>query len=173
MKRRFMLLSLLLLATACQRNSYSTFSNKYRVFFSCETYVAPFNQLTTPGRFLSVRKTEGKLYWVDSDGNSDNIELSAKQNGSYVMGLAGLIIGTPTFNNDDMSIWAYDLGCPECDGPNTRLKFDLQGVATCPKCAGTWNLNANGSPINSDGKQNRPLYRYPTSFNNGILTVSN
>lgn len=173
MKRNILLILSLLLAGACERNNYSTFSNKYKVFFSCETAASPYNQLTTPGRFLSVRKGEGKLLITDSDGNKYEEPLSAAQNGSFLFGLAGLIIGTPTFNNDNMSIWAYDLGCPECDSPGTRLKFDLQGAATCSKCEGSWNLNANGTPVNTDGKQNRPLYRYPTSFNNGILTVSN
>jgi hypothetical protein len=174
MKRGLILFSLLLLATsACDRNSYSRFSTRYRVFFSCETALSPYNQLTTPGRFLSVRKSEGKLTLTDSDGHKYEETLSAVKNASFIMGLSGLIIGTPTFNNDNMSIWAYDLGCPECESPNTRLKFDLQGSASCSKCGGSWNLNADGIPINSDGKQNRPLYRYPTSFNNGVLTVSN
>ena len=173
MKRGFILLSLLFLTTTCQKNSYSKFSTKYRVLFSHEISVSPYNQLTTPGRFLSVRKIEGKLTITDSDGNKYDETLSAVQNSSYIMGLGGLILGTPTFNNDDMSIWAYDLGCPECDAPNTRLKFDLQGTASCSKCGGSWNLNADGTPINTDGEQHRPLYRYPTSFNSGTLTVSN
>ena len=137
MKRGFVLLTLMLLATACERNSYSTFSTKYRVFFSCETSYSPYNQLTTPGRFLAVKKTEGKLIITDSNGDKYEETLSAIKNSSFIMGLGGLIIGTPTFNNDDMSIWAYDLGCPECEAPNTRLKFDLQGSATCSKCGGT------------------------------------
>ena len=173
MKRGLALLSLLLLATACEKNSYSTFSTKYRVYFSCETSVSPYNQLTTPGRFLSVRKNEGKLSMTDSDGNKYEEALSEIKNGTFILGLGGLIIGTPTFNNDNMSIWAYDLGCPECDAPTTRLKFNLEGIASCSKCQGSWNLNADGTPVNTDGEQHRPLYRYPTSFNNGILTVSN
>ena len=107
---------------------------------------------------------------VDSDGKKYEMELTAVQNSSFIMGLAGLIIGTPTFNNDDMSVWAYDLGCPECNSPSTRLKFDLQGTATCPKCESSWNLNSSGYPVS--GKA-RPLYRYPVSLNNGVLTVSN
>ena len=173
MKRGFIILSLLLLATSCERNSYATFSSKYKVFFSCETSVAPYNQLNTPGRFLSVRKTEGKLVITDSDGQKFEETLSEVKNSSFLMGLSGLIIGTPTFNNDNMSIWAYDLGCPECDAPTTRLKFDLKGTASCSKCNGAWNLNADGSCVNTDGKQHRPLYRYPTTFNNGLFTVSN
>jgi hypothetical protein len=173
MKRGVILLSLLLLATGCEKNSYSKFSTKYKVFFSCETSISPYNQLSTPGRFLSVRKTEGKLIMTDSDGQKYEETLSAIKNSSFIMGLGGLILGTPTFNNDDMSIWAYDLGCPECEAPGTRLKFDLKGTATCSKCKGSWNLNIDGMSVTEDGEQHRPLYRYPTSFSNGILTVSN
>lgn len=169
MKRGFVLLSLLLLATACEKNNYSTYSTKHKVFFSCDIMLSPFNQ-TTPGRFLSVRKKDGKLHMVDSDGNKYDQELTAIQDGSFILGLAGLIIGTPILDNYDQSVWAYDLGCPECNSPATRLKFDLQGTASCSKCEGTWDLNNHG--FATDGKS-RPLYRYPTSMNNGILTVSN
>lgn len=170
MKRGFILFSLLLLATACEKNSYSTFSTRNKVFFSCETFQSPYNQLSTPGRFLSIRRGDGKLIITDSDGNKYEEPLTAVQSGSFIFGLGGLILGTPTFNNDNMSIWAYDLGCPECDSPGTRLKFDLTGNASCSKCGGTWSLNTSGFPTDD---KSRPLYRYPTSFNNGILTVSN
>ena len=173
MKRDILLILALLLSMACQNNSYNTYSRKYRVFYNCDISQSPFNQLTTPGRFLSVRRNNGRLYLTDSDGHKYDMELSAIQDGAFIMGLGGLILGTPTFNNDDMSIWAYDLGCPECDNNSARLKFDLQGIAKCPKCNGVWNLNSSGTPVNTDGNKLRPLYRYPASLNNGILTVSN
>lgn len=164
---------MLLLATSCERSSYTKYSTRHKVFFSCETSMSPYNQITTPGRFLSVRKSEGKLVMYDSDGKKYDETLSEVKNTSFIMGLAGLIIGTPTFNNDDMSIWAYDLGCPECESPSVRLKFSLEGKASCSKCGGEWNLNADGSCINTDGSQHRPLFRYPTTYNNGIFTVQN
>ena len=170
MKRGILLVLALLLSMACQRNSYNTYSRKYRVFYSCEISQSPFNQLTTPGRFLSVRRNNNRLYLTDSDGHKYDMELSAIQDGAFMMGLGGLILGTPTFNNDDMSIWAYDLGCPECNSAGTRLKFDLAGNATCSKCGGSWSLNASGFPTDD---KSRTLYRYPTTFNNGILTVAN
>ena len=173
MKRGVIILSLLLIATSCERNSYSKFSSRHKVFFSCETSASPYNQLTTPGRFLSVRKSEGKLIIADSDGNKYDEPLTEVKNKSFIMGLSGLIIGTPTFNNDDISIWAYDLGCPECESPGIRLKFNLEGKASCSNCGGEWNLNADGSCINTDGTKHRPLFRYPTTYNNGILTVQN
>ena len=173
MKRALILLLILFLPTGCQKNSYSTFSRKYRVWYSCNIMDSPFKQISTPGRFVAIRKAGNTLKTVDSDGNKTEIVLSAVQNSSYIMGLAGIIIGTPLFNNDDNSVWAYDLGCPECDNSQTRLTFDLQGKASCSKCGGEWNLNSNGIPVNTDGRENRPLYRYPTSLNNSILTVSN
>ena len=171
MKRSVLLLLSLILSASCEKgDSYSTYSQKYRVFFSCETSVSPYNQITTPGRFISVRKNQGKLYLADSDGNRFDMELTAIQNGHFAFGLAGLIIGTPTFNNDNMSVWAYDLGCPECNSPTTRLKFDLHGTATCPKCERSWSLNSGGYPVSD---KSRPLYRYPVTLNSGLLTVAN
>lgn len=169
MKRAFILLFLFLMATACQKNSYKTYSNKYSVLFSCNLQDAPFNQISSQGRFISVRKTGNTLKTVDSDGNTNTIELAANQN--YLLGLAGLILGTPTFNNDDMSIWAYDLGCPVCENSMTRLTFDVKGEATCSKCGGAWNLNASGFPLNQEGS--RPLFRYPVLRSGNTITVSN
>lgn len=173
MKRTVVLLCWLILTVCCQTKSYKTFTTKYRVFFGCNIADAPFNQITTPGRFVSVRISNGSMICVDSDGHKTGIELTASQNLSFIMGLGGLIIGTPTFNNDDLSIWAYDLGCPECDQAGRRLVFDLQGIASCSSCNGQWNMNSSGISVNTDGKERRPLYRYPTMFSNGYLTVSN
>ncbi len=171
MKRSVITLFAMLAAVSCSKTeSYSTFSTRNRVFFCYEIFQSPFNQVTTPARFLSVRKSEGKLHMVDSDGRKYDMELSAVQNSSFLMGLAGLIIGTPTFNNDDMSVWAYDLGCPECNNPSIRLKFNLEGTASCSECEKSWSLNSSGFPVS--GKA-RPLYRYPVTLNNGVLTVSN
>ena len=87
-----------------------------------------------------------------------------------MLGLGGLIIGTPVFDND---IRAYDLACPECDESKTTLKVSFKGYATCSKCGGQWDLNTDGTCINTDGKERRPLYRYPTSYINGVFKVSN
>ena len=174
MKRGLILLSLLLLASSCEKNSYSRFSTKYKVNFHCDVTIYPYNGVTTYGRFLTVRKSEGMLLIVDSDGKDFKQPLADDDNRYFFLGLSGLIIGTPTFNNDDISVWAYDLGCPECDAPIVRLKIDrLERTASCSKCKGKWNLDADGTPINDDGKERRPLYRYPTSQHGSNLIVSN
>lgn len=173
MKRGLLLLSLLFIATSCEKKGYSKFSTRYKVYYTCETGVSPFNQLTTPGRFLSVRKSGALLIITDADGESRKEPLSDSNNRTFMFGLSGLIIGTPTFNNDFSEIFAYDLGCPECDAANKRLKFDITGTATCSECGGSWNLNADGTPVNTDGRKLPPLYRYPTKYTNGLLKVSN
>ena len=174
MKRGLIVLSLLLLTGSCQKESYSRFSTKHKVFFGCNISVYPYNGIVTPGRFMTVRKSEGVLVIVDSDGKDFREPLTANDNATFIMGLSGLILGTPIFNNDGFTVWAYDLGCPECDAPTVRLKVDLQeGSASCSKCGGSWNLNVDGNPVNDDGVERRPLYRYPTSLSGNLLTVSN
>ena len=102
MKRPVLILLSLLLSLSC--DSYKKYSDKYRALFSCDISQSPFNQLTTPGRFLSVRKSDGKLTIVDIDGKKYDEPLSAVQNGSFILGLSGLIIGTPLFNDEVSSV---------------------------------------------------------------------
>ena len=91
----------MLAAVSCSKTeSYSTFSTRNRVFFCYEIFQSPFNQVTTPARFLSVRKSEGKLHMVDSDGRKYDMELSAIQNSS------------PTAVNPDF-VKAYNAHFPE------------------------------------------------------------
>lgn len=171
MKRLFLILATLLSLAGCEQNSYSKFSNKYKVFFLCNTMEAPFNQLNTPGWFLTVRLLpDGRLSITDCEGHKTERELSQKETNVYILGLGGLIVGKPTFNNDNMEVWAYDLGCPECDNERYRLSIDRNGNAKCAKCGGTWNLNSSGFPTDGDS---RPLYRYPVKTGISSITVQN
>lgn len=172
MKRAAVLLFAILATAGCQKNSYSTFSRKYHVLFSCDTNVSPYNILSTPGQFLSVTQSlkTGNLIITDSNGKKYNQTLSESQTRQYSLGLGGLILGRPLFGDDQQSLWAFDLGCPECDQVDVTLTFDIHGTATCSKCNAQWSLNSGGFPVSGSGKT---LYRYPTLFSNGMLTVSN
>ena len=138
--------------------------------YICDISIAPFNQVTTPERFISVRNHNSQLFIIDSDGNQYTHDLTSVQQEGFKFGLAGFIIGTPTFNNDDLSVWAYDLACPECD-QISRLSFDSNGIATCSKCENTWNLNNSG--IATSLNTEKRLTRYRTIWDNGILNVCN
>ncbi len=159
------------LFNACSKDSYPVFSTKYRVQFSCDMGTPPFNQVAdTPGRFITVRRGPGKLTITDPDGNITDVELTRQQDMTFQMGLAGLILGKPTFNNENNEVWAYDLGCPQCDVESYRLSVSVFGTATCPHCHSSWNLNSGGFPTTGGA---RTLYRYPTSTFGQSLTVSN
>lgn len=138
--------------------------------YTCDISIPPFNQITTPGRFVSVRKLDSQLFIIDSDGYQYTQDLTSVQQEGFKFGLAGFIIGTPTFNNDDMSVWAYDLACPECT-QISRLSFDNNGIATCSECENTWDLNNSG--IGTSLNTKKSLTRYRALFDNGIINVCN
>lgn len=167
-------LALAMLLTAGCENSYSTMSVKYQVRFTCRTDIAPFNQLSTPGRFLSVRMLpDGNLSVTDPDGNEIIRPLSQKESSSFTLGLGGLIIGNPLFEPDASSLYAFDLACPECDRQQYRLTVDLSGSAKCTKCGNIWSLNNGGYPVETTSSKVRTLYRYPVKVSGNSLTVSN
>lgn len=173
MKKALFLAFALLLSAGCE-NSYSTMSVKYRVLFTCRTDITPFNQLSTPGRFLSVRMLpDGSLSVTDPDGNETSRPLTQKESYSFTLGLGGLIIGKPLFDMDASSVYAFDLACPECDQLQYLLKVDLSGNAKCTKCGNTWSLNNGGYPVETTSAKVRTLYRYPVKASGSSLTVSN
>ena len=90
------------------------------------------------------------------------------QNRVFQFGLAGIIVGRPYFGEGEM--YAYDLGCPQCDRSSSRLIVDTGGMATCGKCSSRYDLNNGG--VAYDGNS-RPLYRYQTTLNGNFLMVHN
>ena len=173
MKKTLFLAFALILSVGCE-NSYSTMSVKYRVRFTCRMDTAPFNQLSTPGHFLSVRiLPDGSLSVTDPDGNENKRPLTQKESSSFILGLGGLIIGKPLFDTNVSSYYAFDLGCPECDQQQYRLRIDLSGNAICAKCGNTWSLNNGGFPVDTSSGKVRTLYRYPVKTSGSSITVSN
>ena len=173
MKKALSLAFALLLSAGCE-NSYSTMSVKYRVRFTCRTDIVPFNQLSTPGRFLPVRMLpDGSLSVTDPEGNENIRPLTQKESSSFTLGLGGLIIGKPLFDTDASSVYAFDLACPECDLQQYRLKTDLSGNARCTKCGNIWSLNNGGYPVETTSGKVRTLYRYPVKASGNSLTISN
>lgn len=169
MKRRLLICVTILIVYACTR-PYQIYSNKYPVFFSCDITQSPFNSLNTLGYFLAVRPTATQTgYRVTlPDGIGHDFLYTEIQSRVFRFGLAGLIIGRPYFANNE--IYAYDWGCPECDRSSTRLQIDIHGVATCPKCYNSYDLNNEG--ISKSGSTH-PLYRYHTTMNGNSLMIHN
>jgi nitrite reductase/ring-hydroxylating ferredoxin subunit len=93
--------------------------------------------------------------------------LTEVQSRVFSFGLAGIIIGSPWYG--DGQIYAYDLGCPQCDLPSARLTVNTTPYAKCAKCGASYELNNHGYATNGG----HPLYRYPISLNGNMLMVHN
>ena len=159
----------ILMGVACSR-SYEVFSGKYPVSFSCDISKSPFNKVQTSGYFLAVHPTPTRDgYKVrEPDGHEHTIPYTEVHSRVFSFGLAGLIIGKPYFGDGDY--YAYDLGCPSCDLPSTRLTVSMEGTATCAKCGTSYDLNNSG--VATTGTS-RPLYRYRASLGGNTLMVHN
>lgn len=167
--KAILLLLVVLVAVACSR-SYEVFSNKYPVSFSCDISQSPFNKLQTSGYFLTVRSTPTKNgYKVrEPDGSEHTFPYTEVQSRLFRFGLGGLIIGKPYFGEGEY--YAYDLACPQCDRASYVLSVGANGIATCSRCATSYDLNNSGVPKTGDS---RPLYRYRTTLNGTMLMMHN
>ncbi len=152
---------------------YSIYSEKYPVNFSFDTSITPYNQVFGMGIFITVRLSGSNIIVTDSEGKEQKLQLTELDSRTFRMGLGGLIIGTPSLNNDNISIWAYDFACPICNLAKYRLKIDFSGIASCSNCATKFDLNNSGFVISSSAKNPRPLYRYPVFINGKVVTVLN
>ena len=114
MTRRLLLLLATLALGACTQ-SYTVFSDKYFVSFSCDMSAVPFNSLHTLGHFLAVRpKTTKDGYRVKSpDGTERDYPYTEVQSRVFSFGLAGLIIGQPYFEE---GIYALTSAVPSVTG---------------------------------------------------------
>ena len=157
MKKTIALLTLILLTTtSCDTESPTS---GYQVYFKCDMAFHPFNQITSYGQFITIKRKSSKSYEVtDANGHTTIHNLTDPELSSpYFYGLGGLIIGTPSMA--DGNIWIYDWACPACETARYSLDIahDGTGFATCPKCANVYDLNSGGIPIKG---KSRTLWRY-------------
>lgn len=167
MKKYIYTCIILFVFQACT-HTYSIFSTKYPVSFSCDVTQSPFTSLETWGYFLAVRQTPIKDGYMVKlpDGTERNYPYTEIQNRIFEFGLGGIIIGRPYFGEGE--IFAYDWACPLCERSSVRLSLGNDGMATCRKCGHEYDLNNGGTPKSGDS---RPLYRYRTTLNGNILMI--
>lgn len=167
MKKILTLLITALTALSCDTESpYSGYS----VFFTCDASFHPFNQASSYGQFITIRRKSSTSYEVtDAQGTKHTHNLTeAEARQKFYYGLGGLIIGTPSM--EDGQIWAYDLACPNCEMARYRLQTDHIGRASCNNCGSIYDLNCGGIPI--EGKS-RILWRYRVHTAGTFITVQN
>ncbi len=168
MKRIFTLFILMMAMTIVSCEVESSASG-YQVYFTCDMAYYPFDQISSFGQFITVKRNNNKSYGVtDANGYKTNINLTEIElRTPYFYGLGGLIIGTPSMC--DGNIWVYDWACPACETARYRLEVarDGTGLATCHNCGNIYDLNSGGIPIK--GKSRR-LWKY-NYFTNGTTIV--
>ena len=172
MKRAFFILFILstTILTGCEDESpYSG----YRVNFSFDSTIHPYNQARSHGQFICIRKgaNGGQYRLTDALGNETtvNIPQIQLQQSPFYYGLGGLIIGTPM--SMDGNLWAFDWACPNCDLASKRVKIDRElGHATCPECGVKFDLNSGGIAI--EGKS-RPMWHYRIFGPDNGLVIQN
>ncbi len=170
---RYIALAVCLLSLQSCKNSFAIFSGKYPVRYRCDVSVPPYNTATSLGVFLSVRQSGASLVVTDNDGVESRYPMTQMESKDFILGLGGLILGTPALDNPDCVIYAYDLACPVCERASTRVTFSNTGEARCPSCHTVFDLNNNGFVIASDRDDTRPLFRYPVSRMGMQVIVSN
>lgn len=149
-------LMLCLWATACG-DVYNSGSS-YKVNFGCNVSFSPYNVAQSMGQFISIRKNgSSKLLITKMDGSTHTQTLTEAKLLSTYLGLGGLILGTPTLNNDNLGLVCYDLACPECNLESARVQFDDKGIAKCTRCGNQYDLNNGGIVVEGKG---RPLWKY-------------
>ncbi|MCQ2074774.1 MAG: hypothetical protein MJY77_06235 [Bacteroidaceae bacterium] len=168
-----LLTAFLAVPQSCE-NSYSIYSGRYRVNYMFNPNIPPYNAVTSVGTFVSVRCVGTELVVTDAGKKTTRWPMSEAELRSFCFGLGGLIIGTPSLDNDHGQVFAYDLACPICDKASARLGFGSTGVAECPSCHSKFDLNNNGFVISAGDKvEPRPLYRYPVSQGGQTITIAN
>lgn len=145
------------------------YSSKYPVSFSCDISMPPFNSIHTLGCFITVRQRPTKDGYTvyTNTGMTYEYPLTEVQSRVFSFGLAGLIIGSPRCAEGE--VYAYDLGCPQCDVSSARLSITKEGLAICNKCGNTYDLNNNAK----SAEDNSCPYRYRTMLEKNFLMVYN
>ena len=93
----------------------------------------------------------------------------------FILGLNnGIIVGFQTLITEPYGGFvAYDVQCPNCVrrenntiNPNYRVTMDTKGIATCPKCKKTYDMN-NGGIITNGSEGDTGLEKY-VAITNGM-----
>lgn len=95
-------------------------------------------------------------------------ETAEEVQAKFILGLNnGIIVGFQTLITEPYGGFvAYDVQCPNCVrnenntiNPNYRVTMDTKGIATCPKCKKTYDMN-NGGIITNGSEGDTGLEKY-------------
>ncbi|WP_062434302.1 hypothetical protein [Prevotella sp. DNF00663] len=185
--KKFRLTSLLaimlLFTTACNTNHEYSRYPCYVVIDNSVHQDPVLAQAMTPyaGVFVTLTVTShgGAQYFrFVSNQNTfhESIFNAIDSRRSFQLGMNGaLIVGFG--NSTDATFYAYDRECPNCFNPDAipvrskPLAVASNGIATCPVCHRSYDLNNGGFIVSGDSGDK--LIRYPASSTGalGVLSV--
>lgn len=120
---------------------------------------------------ITEQAQKGKKYLRFQDNNgssSEQPESEEEKMAKFILGLNnGIIVGFQTLITEPNGGFAgYDVQCPNCVrnennsiNPNYRVSMDSKGIATCPKCKKTYDLN-NGGLVTNGAEGDTGLQKY-------------
>ncbi len=185
MRKRCLLLSVVLLLTACdsdfEYSSYPCYVVVDNSVFLDATLASAMNNMS-PGVFCLIQKTmsggaEQFSFSSNAGLSSTQVFTAKEQRLDLVFGMNnGVIVGFGTLS--DGAFYAYDRECPNCFDPNAvpvrsrPLTMSTSGQATCAECGRVYDMNNRGYVISDGGGD--PLTRYPASTTGpyGLLIVN-
>ena len=117
-----------------------------------------------------VQKGQKYLLFQNSNGDKSSPvpETAEEVQAKFILGLNnGIIVGFQTLITEPYGGFvAYDVQCPNCVrnenntiNPNYRVTMDTKGIATCPKCKKTYDMN-NGGIVTNGSEGDTGLEKY-------------
>ena len=178
LRRLFAAITLLLVSTACSQGDVENLYSKYKAYFLYEKVLTadPLQKsLTGLGEYCTIQ-SDGRNIYFNSLTNSYSDPVTSSDLYKKWVWINGLIIGhsnNPDMITGEMSIYCYDLVCPNCyEDSNISRSLTLQefGKVHCGRCQRTYNLNDNGSCEERGTK----LFQYRVFYNgSNTLLVNN
>ncbi len=175
-------LLLLLLITSCEKAEQTYSNHTARFSFTGTNLVPQLNaSLNNPGEFCTII-AHNSQYIFHSPGISEDYTYQRsqlEQNSGFVLGLSGLIVGTPIIAEqltNQSVVVCFDLACPNCyeEASITRnLTLMESQRARCQRCQRLYDLNTQG--IITEGTDGKSLFRYRVTYypSGNTLYVSN
>lgn len=131
----------------------------------------------SPGVFCRIYEGMDYFYFESNQGLTSRKKASAEDKyRTCIIGVynkTGIIVGYGNLSSP-APLYAYDSQCPNCYAekgtPSFKLSIDSKGIATCPTCKRTYDLNNNGITDNGDKLMK---YRATCTGPLGLLSVVN
>lgn len=168
--------------SSCDKAEQPYSNHIARLTLSATNLIPQLNSsLNNPGEFCTIT-AHNNTYVFHSPGLREDYvheitELERKSN--FVLGLSGLIVGTPIMAEQlttQAAVVCFDLACPNCyeEAAITRnLTLRESQRVECARCGRCYDLNTQGVLI--DGPTGRSLFRYRANYypSGNTLTISN